>query len=254
MNLTFDEHLETFARAGFTVLPSMVSEHLCDSLFADIESDWQRFGSPPLHARPDVEIGPSAHVSQVGFARGEALDFLPEVESVLLEPMLLQFLRAVFSTFELEMCTSVLSDETRPYLEWHQHVGGIDEPNYRRKSYPRFERCERLGCTLYLAPLDEAHGVLRVMARELTAPTEPPFDPKRQDWIGAEHVQAPRGSLLLIDQGTWHAVEPMHASGRRAFVGSFVRRKGVEARRHDAAVTRALARNAILASHYGASP
>ncbi len=58
--------------------------------------------------------------------------------------------------------------------------------------------------------------------------------------------------MLLIDQGTWHAVTPMRGAGRRAFFGFFVGRGDLPAsRRTDPSIAAALAASPALAKAYG---
>ncbi|HJL16292.1 MAG TPA: hypothetical protein RMH99_11585 [Sandaracinaceae bacterium LLY-WYZ-13_1] len=242
---------------GFTSLPGLLPPARVDSIRAAMRARWARHGSPPAYARDDVRLADDAEITPVGFTVTGLLDTIPEAAELLLEPALRSLFGALLGEgFELELVSGILTDHTRPFFFWHSHVGGIDGADYRRRPLPRFERCERIACTFYLTPLDEAHGAMLLSPRAIADPTEAPHEARREPWPDAVRLHLPAGSAVVLDQATWHAVTPMAREGVRVFIGSFVRRAGLAPpRRVDAAVARARAADPRLARAYaGALP
>lgn len=239
---------------GYAVMPSLVTPEEFAPYDVALEAEWQRVGEPPLYSKEDVPIEEGMHVSPVGLACGGILRRIPALADFLLKPTLLAFFeRALGTGFELELGSGIVSDASRGFLTWHQHAGGIDEPDLRRKEYPHGSRVERVGCTLYTSPLDEDHGTLLVHPRAADSSTQPPFEPGRVPWPGTKELHAPAGSVVILDQGTWHAVTPKRAPGRRHFFAFFVRRAGLpRTKRRDESIPLAFAEHGRLAKAYGA--
>ncbi len=239
---------------GYAVLPSLVGQAECARYEATLERAWRRVGEPPLFSQEDVHVEPGMHVSPVGLACAGILRHAPGLADLLLRPVLLDlFARTLGEGFELELGTGVVCDASRGFLFWHHHAGGIDEPDLRRKSYPHPSGVERIGCTLYTTPLDDAFGTLLVHPRRADSPTAPPHEPGRVPWPGAKEVRAPAGSVVLLDQGTWHAATPMRRAGHRYFFAFFVRRAGLApTKRRDEQTAHALTDHPALARAYGA--
>ncbi|PRP97467.1 hypothetical protein ENSA5_33600 [Enhygromyxa salina] len=247
------EHAAELRERGFTLLEGLIPADEAAGYGAALEQQWRRLGEPDLVSQEDVILGPGVHVSPVGMTVAGILERVPELAKVLLRPELLALFTDLLGPgFELEFSAGVVSDETRGFFFWHHHVGGIDAEDVRGRAYPRFERAERLGCTLYVTPLDAEQGVMLVWPRRVDDSTAPPFPPGREPWPGATEVRAGAGSVIVFDQGTWHAVTPMARSGQRFFFGFFVRRAGLPPmRRSDPGTVAALAANPALRGAYG---
>lgn len=249
-----DRHATQLREEGFTVLPGLVPADRVADHAAVLEALWRRLGRPELYASRDELLGEGVRVNPVGMVCPGILARIPAVTELLLEPRLLALFEALLGAdFELEMSTGILSDRSRGFFFWHHHVGGIDADDVRaRGDYPRYDRIERIGCTLYATPLDEDHGSMLVWPRRFDAPTAPPHPPGTEPWPGAVRVHAPAGSVVLFEQGTWHAVTAMRVPGRRAFIGLFVRRADLPpTRRTDPSIAAALADDPELARAYG---
>jgi hypothetical protein len=247
-------HAEQLREQGFTVLEALLGVAQVEPHASVMDELWQRVGRPTLYAREDRVLEPDVRVNPVGMTCAGILERIPALADLLLEPRLLAVLEALLGpSFELELGTGVLSDRSRGFFFWHHHAGGIDAEDVRAlQVYPHHDRVQRLGCTLYASPLDEANGVMLVAPRRFDAPTAPPHPPGTEPWPGAVQVRAPAGSVIMFDEGTWHAVTPMTVPGRRAFFGFFVRRSGLEpTKRQDPSIATALARNPALARAYG---
>lgn len=246
------EHASELRRQGFTLFEALLPAQTTARFAEALRGEWLRLGSPPIVSREDVHLGPGVHVSPVGMTCASILARIPELAQMLVRPELLAlFTDLLGPSIELEFGAGVMSDETRPFFFWHHHVGGIDAEDFRRAPYPIFGRIERLACTLYASPLDDDHGVMQVWPRAADGPTAPPFEPCPEPWSGATQLRAPVGSVVVFDQGTWHAVTPMRQPGQRFFFGFFVRRGGLApTRRSDPLLAQVLARDSALARAY----
>jgi hypothetical protein len=246
---------EQIRTQGFAVLESLVPEREAVRHAQALHEQWRRLGEPGLYSLEDEILAPGVQVSPVGFTCAGILARIPELAELLLRPELLAvFAELLGPGFELEYGAGVISDQTRGFFFWHHHVGGIDAEDVRGHGYPRFDRVERIGCTLYATALDEGCGEMLVWPRRADDPTDPPFPPGREPWPGATRVRAPIGSVVLFDQGTWHAVTPMTRAGMRCFFGFFVRRAGLgPTKRRDAGLDSVFEQNQALARAYGAA-
>jgi hypothetical protein len=238
---------------GFAVLDSLVPAAETARHAEVMYEQWRRLGEPALFSLEDVILEPGVHVSPVGLTCAGILERVPELGDLLLRPELLALFGELLGpNFELEYGAGVISDHTRGFFFWHHHVGGIDAEDVRGRGYPQLDRIERLGCTLYASPLDDEHGCMLVWPRHADDPTAPPFPPGREPWPGATPLRAPIGSVVVFDQGTWHAATPMRQPGLRCFFGFFVRRADLPpSKRRDPGLALALARNPALARAYG---
>jgi hypothetical protein len=246
-------HAEELRTRGFTLLPALVDPAEVAGYAAALREQWRRLGEPELVAQVDRVLEPGVHLSPVGLTFAGVVERIPELAALLLRPDLRALFGALLGpAFELEYGAGVISDHTRGFFFWHHHVGGIDAEDVRRfGEYPRFDRVERIGCTLYASPLDDEHGVMLVWPRRADDPTKPPFTPGREPWPGAVEVRAPAGSVIVFDQGTWHAVTPMRREAQRSFFGFFVRHAELgPSKREDAGLQRALDRDPALAQVY----
>ncbi|MFO7562674.1 MAG: hypothetical protein R6X02_08510 [Enhygromyxa sp.] len=250
---SLDDHARQLREQGFTCLPGLLPSETTAEFAAALRAQWERLGQPGLYSREDIWLEPGVHVSPVGMTCAGILGRVPGTAAVLLRPELLGLFEAILGPgFELELGAGIVSDHTRPFFFWHHHVGGIDGEDFRGRPYSDAVRAERVVCTLYCSPVDDEHGTMLVWPRAITDSVAPPFTPSSEPWPGATAVQAPVGTVIVFDQGTWHAVTPMTRTGQRYFVGFFVRRAGLPPTvRRDETIAAALARDPALASAYG---
>lgn len=251
--MSVDAEAAQLRRDGYTCFRSLLAAEEVAPFAAALRGEWIRLGRPSMVSRADVHLEPGVHVSPVGMTCASVLARIPGLAAALLRPELLAlFAELLGPGFELEFGAGVISDDARPFFFWHHHVGGIDAEDRRRQGYPVAERIDRLGCTLYASPLDDRHGVMQIWPRAAVGPTQPPFRPGQEPWPGATQLRAPAGSVVVFDQGTWHAVTPMRCAGQRYFFGFFVRRGGLPpTRRRDPRLAEVFARDPELAAAYG---
>ncbi len=241
---------------GWATVEGVLNADDLDTLWQGVRGGWQERGSPPLFSQEDVPLDPASHVSPVGMTVFGAAARLPGMTRILRHPGLLALLQAALGPeLEIELSAAILSDQTRPFFFWHNHVGGIDGEDFRGRDDLRFARTERVAITTYLAPLDDAHGVMLLHPRRLADPIAPPYTPGRAHWEGEVEQRCPAGTTVVLDQATWHAVTPMQITAQRAFVSFFVRRAGLPpTRRRDASVAAVLAADSALPDCYAPAP
>lgn len=243
--------VEQLLSNGLVSMPAL-SASQCGELQDALKARWRDHGCPPLYADVDQSIGERVHISPVGCTLRGVLEDVPACRELLLFPPLIQALHeALGPELVLEMGAAVIADRARPFFFWHHHIGGIDGEAQRRSgTYPVCDRIERVACTFYLSPLDHDHGAMHWLPRALREPTQPRGDVKDAAWPDARSLLAPAGSLVLIEQCTWHCVTPMTRAGTREFISFFVRRADVGATLHDPSVATALRLDERLSAHY----
>lgn len=250
------EGLRELVTQGFTVLPALRDLAAIERLTRALDRLRDEAAPPRLHADDDLVLGEDTKVSAVGLTFFGLLGRAPETADLFVGEDLVALLReALGPALELEQSCGVISDEQRPFFFWHHHVGGIDGQDFRGERPPPPARLERLVCTIYATPLDEAHGEMLVHARAVGDSLAPPHTPGRGPWPGATPLRVPAGSVVVLDESTWHAVTPMRVPGLRRFAAFFVRRAGLApTRRIDDTIAPALASDPRLGGVYRAAP
>jgi hypothetical protein len=249
-------HRQAVHERGYAAIDGVLDAAAVSELHAALHELWQGLGCPALYSRADVVLSDRVHVSPVGLTTVGILDPVPGAARILLEPRVLAAFQSLLGPeLEVELSAGVVSDSTRPFFFWHNHVGGIDGEDFRKRHDGHVDGVERLACTTYLTPLDDEHGVMLIHPRRVGDPIAPPFHPGSDPWPGAVELRCPAGTTLLLDQTTWHAVTPMRAPGLRAFLSFFVRRRGLPPTvRRDPTLREAFLRQPALGAHYGVAP
>jgi ectoine hydroxylase-related dioxygenase (phytanoyl-CoA dioxygenase family) len=117
-----------------------------------------------------------------------------------------------------------VADSYRPFFAWHTHIGGIDDGKYRREGvWPHFDEPQRLMTLLYVNDIEPDNGPLLVYPRRVADPTPPPFDPYLKHWPDEVVLTPRKGSVVMMDQCTWHAVRAKQSAGIRSFIGCYFR-------------------------------
>lgn len=224
-----------YARAvrdrGYAVLPGLFPEEAISRLDRAV-TELVRQASPPVMVAPEGAYVPvrgrAAGVHHVGFGLFRLLDDRPELAGAIFQPALTSVLRALLGDdMELELVAAIVSDETRPFLRWHSHIGGNESGfDPERDGWPRFSEVQRVNTLVYLNDIDDETGPLLVHPRRVDEPTAPPGD-VLAEWRGQVAVRVPRGSVVILDQATWHAARPKRSPGLRMFVSCCFRAAGV---------------------------
>lgn len=184
---------------------------------------YAELGSPPTFARPPAEPGPDVEVSVVGLIFHQLGKHCGELAPYLLDPEVVATTRALLGDdMHLEYTAAIVNNGSRPFFPWHMHVGGVDNVVYRKQGlFPTFTRSERVTMLLYLDDLTPRSGELLVYPRRLEDPTRPPFDPNDEHWEGQVELACRSGTVVLLEQNTWHAARGKQTPGLRAFVACY---------------------------------
>lgn len=217
------EHVRNLVEQGFTVIEHSHDAEDVEAFRAAIGRIHARHGAPQPYADPARELAAEVMINPTGFVVFKLLAVAPELAPRLLSRPVVEVTRALLgSDMHIELTGASVSDASRPFFTWHNHIGGIDVEAYRqRREYPRFSRSQRVIVVTYLDDIDADGGELLVLPRKITDPTEPPEDQSAQSWPGQVRLSFPRGSTLILEQCTWHAVHPRNRGGLRMFIGCY---------------------------------
>jgi hypothetical protein len=182
-------------------------------------------GSPACYAPEPKAVAPETEISTTGLVFYKFIKKCPENADLIVHPEVVAAIRGYLGDeMRLEVAGAVIADANRPFFAWHTHIGGPDDSKYRRdKIFPRYEAPERVMTLHYLDDLDDDNGPLLVYPRRVTDPTPPPHDLDALDWPGEVVLNVRRGSVVVLDQCTWHAVRRKTSPGIRSFVGCYFR-------------------------------
>ncbi len=221
--MSTSEHAADLLERGYTILPRTHDDAAVDAIRARLHAIHDAHGAPAPYASAARELSANATLNPTGFVLFELLGLAPELAPLLLSQELVDVSRAVLgSDAFLELAGAVVSDAGRPFFSWHNHIGGIDVEEQRAsKVFPRFTRSERLIAVVYLDEIDQEGGPLLALPRRIADPTEPLADLRAQRWDGEVTITFPRGSTLIFEQCTWHAVRPQRREGLRMFAGTY---------------------------------
>lgn len=213
------EAADSLREHGYAVLPGVVPadgvtrmRSAIDALLDEIQPD-ALFSKEPRWLAPDLQVAGTGLVFHglLGRAPGLADDMLPPLAYQLMHEVLGE---GVF----IEFSGGVVCDQSRPFFSWHHHVGGIDDELSRQRGrLPAGERPERIAMLLYLDEIGPELGQLLVDPARRTGP--PPHPVEQHAWPGMVGVAGPAGTIVFLDQVTWHAVTPKTLPGLRRFVG-----------------------------------
>ncbi|MBX3125312.1 MAG: phytanoyl-CoA dioxygenase family protein [Polyangiaceae bacterium] len=182
-------------------------------------------GPVPLFAPEVTRLEETTSVTPNGLAWFGLLYEAPGAATQHLEPLLLEVLhRLLGAEVRLELAAALISDSQRPFFPWHSHVGGVDTGVYSRHgAWPAVQGIERVVALRYLDELDDETGPLLIYPRRLGDAPEPPHDLHAEAWPGQVELKVRRGSVVLLDQCTWHAARARRGAGHRTLVGSYFR-------------------------------
>ncbi|MDB5214078.1 MAG: hypothetical protein JWO86_2005 [Myxococcaceae bacterium] len=219
------EHAHALRERGYTVFESVYDEAEVKILGGTMDRLHQEAGRPACYSREPKRITPEIELCPTGLVFYKFVKRCPEHADMIVRPQIVESIRDYMGDdVELELTGAVVADASRPFFAWHTHIGGIDDGKYRREGiWPRFDAPQRLSSLLYVDDIEEDNGPLLVYPRRVADPTEPPHDPYAYDWPGADVVEVPRGSVVLMDQCTWHAVRAKRTPGIRSFIGCYYR-------------------------------
>jgi hypothetical protein len=181
-------------------------------------------GSPPMFSKEPVREVPNTEIAGTGLVFFELLGWRPAVEPVLMNADAVAVVREILGEgARIELVGGVMTDESRPFFEWHNHVGGPDDEAIRQRGGvgQSATRPQRLSYLIYLDDVTETDGPMLVLPGRPADSFNPPEPPERPRWSGDVVVTYPAGSVLLIDETTWHAVPQRTTPGLRRWVGAY---------------------------------
>lgn len=204
---------------GYAVLPGLMPtdrvlrmRDAMDALLDEIQPD-------ALFAKAPRWIAPDLQVAGTGLVFHRLLGRAPELADDMLHPLAYALMREVLGEgVFVEFVGAVVCDGTRPFFEWHHHVGGIDDELSRQRGrLPAGEKPERIAMLVYLDATGPELGQLLVDPARRTGP--PPHPIHQLEWPDMVGVSGPAGTIVFLDQVTWHAVTTRTQPGLRRFVG-----------------------------------
>ncbi len=220
-----DPHVQDLIDRGYTVFERAYSPEEVAYLRGLLISGWERMGSPALRASPPVRPIPEAEIGPAGIVFHKLFMLDADIAPRLFKPRIMSVLRAVLGDeMRLELPAGVLSDDSRPFFDWHTHIDGVDDAYLNnQRSFEQYHQSQRVTHLLYLDDIGAGSGQLLVYPRAVTDPTTPPFNTRLESWEGEVVIECPAGSVVVIEQCTWHAARRKVSPGIRAFIGSYFR-------------------------------
>jgi len=180
--------------------------------------------NPPKYYAAQTEmISANVAITSTGLAISRLLDDRPALRPLVLREPVIEAMRDILGDgTRLELAGAVVSDEERPFFRWHTHIDGEEEgERYRARSWPAVERVERVLTLLYLDDIDDRSGPLYVLPRRAGDPTPPPFDLDLERWPGMVELRPRAGTLVALEQCTWHAARSLRGPGLRILAGCY---------------------------------
>jgi hypothetical protein len=220
-------HARQLHEQGFAVFDGAYDPDEVAAFRGRIVDLYVDLGRPPCYSTDLRVLAPAVHVAKPGLIIAKLVERCPDFAPRILKAPIVETMRRVLGPdMYLELTASVIADETRAFFAWHTHIGGLDDGAYRVTGrWPAVPRPRRIGTLLYLDDLDDDNGPLLVFPRAAGEPTAPPHDLDAEDWDGQIVVRAARGSMVAMDECTWHAARRKRTPGLRILMGcNFVSR------------------------------
>ena len=163
---------------SYAVVPGMYSREKVDRIRGALAGIHARLDAPPMWSKEPQWIGDNLEVSGTGLVIHKLLSFDPSLHRDMLEPQIVEVVRrALGEDMHLEFAGAVITDHTRPFFKWHNHVGGIDDERYRRLGLrPAIESIERVAMIVYLDEMGPDTGQLLIHPRRVSGAAPPPGD------------------------------------------------------------------------------
>lgn len=214
---------EALRERGFAVLEDLVDPAGVAALRSSIDELVRAIDPPRFYASPTEVLSEDAVITSPGLALSRLLRARPALRPLVLPRALLDAMRAALGDdATIELAGAVVSDATRPFFRWHTHIDGVDEgERVKRGAWPRVDALDRVLTLLYLQDLDDDVGPLYVLPRRVGDPTPPPHDLDLREWPGMIELRPRAGTLVALEQCTWHAAGSLRGPGHRMFVGCY---------------------------------
>jgi hypothetical protein len=195
---------------SYAIVPGRYGPDKLARIRATLLAIYGRLDQPPLWSQEPQVLGENLELSATGLVIHKLLSFDPELHHDLLEPDIIEIIRgALGEDMHLEFAGAVITNYTRPFFKWHNHVGGIEDEKYRRLGLrPPIERPERVAMIVYLDEMGPGTGQLLIHPQRVSGAAGPPGPIDEPRWQERVEVSGPPGTVVMIDQTTWHAALP----------------------------------------------
>jgi hypothetical protein len=200
-----------------------------------LESLRTEIAEAPAFSQTLLTPAPDVEVSCTGLVFKRLLSRRPSLAGQILLAEPAAVVRAVLgSDARLELVGGVLTDHTRPFYPWHHHVGGPDDTFLRKAGLQVAEQPtpRRLSYLLYLDDVSENDGPLLILPTPAGQPRPPQGTVTDAQWPGACALTFPAGTVVLLDERTWHAVPQRTTPGPRRWIGMHVAAAAVPVAAH----------------------
>lgn len=216
-----DELTESMRSRGYAIFERVYDDEEIALFTRALDGLHERLGRPICYSPEPRELAPFVQTSGTGLVAAKLVERCPQIAPYLLKPAVVAVMRGFLGgDMRLELTAGVLADEHREQFPWHTHIGGQDDTHYKRLGeWPRIDRPGRVGTLTYLEDIDDDGGPLVLYPRSVGDATAPPFDPEARQWAGEVVVRVPRGTLVAMDECTWHTARQKRTPGLRRIVG-----------------------------------
>ena len=216
-----EDHTRQLFEEGYTIFESLYDDQEIAAMRGEILRFHEELGSPCCYSATPRPVAPFVQAAPTGLVIAKLVERWPSFARFLIKEPVVAALRGYLGpSMFLELTAAVLADVHRVVFPWHTHIGGQDDTSLRNLGvWPTFDRPRRVGALAYLEDLTDDNGPLHLHPRALQAPTSPPGDPAELHWEGQVVVRAPRGSVVIMDECTWHTAEQKTSPGLRVIVG-----------------------------------
>lgn len=205
-----DAVAEQLTARSYAVLPGLYPADKVARIRGVLARLYERLDAPPMYSKEPRWLADDIEVSGTGLVIHKLLGFDAALHRDVLEADVVAILRrALGPDMYLEFAGAVVVDHTRPFFKWHNHVGGIDDERYRRLGLrPAIETLQRVAVIVYLDPMVPGSGQLLIHPHRVSGAADPPGEVDVERWPGALAVEGPAGTVVMMDQTTWHAALP----------------------------------------------
>lgn len=207
---------------SYAVLPGLYDAAKVSRVRSRLEALVAEIDPPQMYSKEPQWLGDNIEISATGLVLHKLLGFAPELHRDLLDPVAVDIARrALGPDMYLEFVGAIAVDHTRPFFAWHNHVGGIDDEKYRRLgAHDPIEAIERVAMIVYLDTMAPGTGQFMLHPHRVNGAMPPPAPRDEPNWEGRLVVEGPPGTVVMIDQTTWHAALPRTVEGElRYFMG-----------------------------------
>jgi hypothetical protein len=214
-------HARDLASRGYAVLEDLLDEGEVRTLRDAIAEIARATDAPALYAPEAQPLADDVVITPTGLTIRGLLARRPDLEHLIVPRALSALVReSLGADARLELAGAVVSDRTRPFFAWHTHIDGEEESvRLRAGVWPEVRDVDRLLTLLYLDDLEE--DALLVLPRRCGDPTAPPGNHRQRDWPGHVALRPRAGTLVALEQCTWHAADPLRRDGLRVFAGCY---------------------------------